>query len=454
MNDVTNQVPPPASTPAEPPSNVARTLLTTLGVGSLVTLAGGALTLMYFWTLGGVPFGQAGNITAMAGVVMPTALFLFSLLLGPWLAPMWMGLATADDKRGTATLNFAFVEPDSPADQTPGLHIWRLFLFAALAVFPGNLMFMVLAVKDILQGWSIAVALVAWVAVLSAVLLYLWHRWGGKPVSSQLAKDAGPNPWYWLGQGFVVAVFSFMPLGVLLLLAIQSANWQGDGALMQLFWFAGAIVVALWVSLVVTYAAYLKRKPGQAMNWAPSLSINAGLLFAVMLALGVSGRLLDVTMVLSSVRAERVNLTLTEEGCGILSAMGASGLRRVPKDGKTCVLYGVTVQSALAPSVQVACHRHPGASPTAADANQKAAKPNEKHHFTLPHEHVLSIWKPREALKEPADVCPLGLPEPETSASASPAASGVKGGTQATPSEGAAPVAAAASGASAAAVSK
>ena len=143
----------------------------------------------------------------------------------------------------------------------------------------------------------------------------------------------------------------------------------------------------------------LKRETEDPVNWRALLGVNSGLLLVVMLHLGVSGRTLDVVMVLSSVRVEGVNLTLTEEGCDILAAMKANGWDRSPlPSSKTCVLQNVILESALEPNIQVACNR----SMTDGALSGRASTA----HFTLPSKYVLSVRKLGSVTKfTPDSVC-------------------------------------------------
>ena len=65
--------------------------------GAFVSFAGTALTLFYFWGIGGVPIGQAASTGAMAKIVLSSALFVAVLFLMAWLAPAIMANTVSDE---------------------------------------------------------------------------------------------------------------------------------------------------------------------------------------------------------------------------------------------------------------------------------------------------------------------------------------------------------------------
>lgn len=71
-----------------------RLLLTS---GAFISLAGGLLTLLYFWRIGGVPIGQAAATGSMATLVLPTAVFLALLFLMVWMIPTVTSFMFTDD---------------------------------------------------------------------------------------------------------------------------------------------------------------------------------------------------------------------------------------------------------------------------------------------------------------------------------------------------------------------
>lgn len=387
--------------------NVMAALLTALGAGTSVTLAGGAITLIYFWGLGGVPFGQALNVGAMAGVVLPTALFLFCVFLGMWLAPVWMGLAVADGKSGDLALSSVFVAPGTGINEVPVLYTGRLCTFALFAVLLPVVAFVLWGVCSQTTSGFQAFLLFVFAVAIWVVPWVVWVRWVSRKAiaaaSAQKETKVTPAPkpnWVaWAFQIVLTSLCSLIPFGVLFLLANQGGMARDHDPTHWALATSALIALALCGSLLFSYMVLLKRKTAESVNWRALLGVNSGLLLVVMLHLGVSGRTLDVVMVLSSVRVEGVNLTLTEEGCDILSAMKANGWDRSPlPSSKTCVLQNVILESALEPNLQVACNRSmtDGAPPGRASTA----------HFTLPSKYVLSVRKLGSVTKFTSDsVC-------------------------------------------------
>ena len=379
--------------------NTASALLLALGAGTFVTMAGGAVTLFYFWSLGGVPYGQASSVGALTGVVLPTAFFLFCVFFGIWLAPSLMSWSGSKSNSDTSALNQLFVMPGASADEEPRLYVRRLVAFTGLtAVLPIAAPLLWLEVMPTKPEWGLLVLLV--VLVVAGAIWVRWaiHKTGpATSVGQSSAKGCGRFS-VWLLQFVFTGLCSVVPFGVLLLVASQTAITRGDDYSASFVINAAVIALMLCVALIVSYAVQLRRKVGQPVNWGALVGLNAGLLIALMFFLGVHGRTLDVVMVLSSVRAEGVNLTLSEEGCDILAAMNADGWQRSPlPNSKTCVLNNVILESALEPNIQVACKR-PG---VASNGGRSTAE-----HFTLPSKFVLSIWKHGNTPKTMEPVCP------------------------------------------------
>ncbi len=397
--------------------NATAALLTALSAGTLVTFAGGAVTLFYFWGLGGVPFGQASSVGAMAGVVLPTALFLFCVFLGIWLVPSWMGWAISEGKSDASTLNHVFVKPCGTDADVPSLHMPRLSVFAGLsALLPTTALLLWFAFMQNMSDWAPAVLFLVLVVVGAG-----WVWWALRKTDGANSDGlSGAKRWErfgaWLLQFVITGLCSTLPFGVLLLVAGQGAVARGDDSNLSFVVNAALIALMLWAALVASYIVQLKRKVGQPVNWVALVGINAVLLTVLMFHLGVSGRTLDVVMVLSSVRAEGVNMTLSDEGCEILAAMNAQGMVRSPSPtSKTCVLRDVILESALEPNIQVACMR-PVRDQTGGPT--KNGKPSKAEHFTLPSKFVLSVWKPSDAPNGMGPVCPplpalAGFPGPQ-----------------------------------------
>ena len=359
--------------------------------GAFVSFAGTALTLFYFWGIGGVPIGQAAGTGAMAKIVLSSALFLAVLFFMAWVAPTIMAHTVADESAFAVRLRHLFSRPllpnPTPPSPSSGLVVvddsasapggavpgsvesvsWKrifVFSFSTVGIGCGGLTLMALgAGRDDGRGWLYC--LVAPALMMGGLLAVQWWRFNrsmkgagddGRQSGASLEKRWDWLAWAFFGYGS--AVLSLFPLLILLLVFIRS-----DFLLEQeSYWAfsAGALVISLGIvaAFAVSLAVLVRRRQGVAVRWAAVLSFNALILLLVVMALGISSRVLEAVMVLSSVRVENAMLLLEPDGCELLQSMQAQGWGRIQGSSeKTCLLYDVTIQSTLEPAMQLACWR-------------------------------------------------------------------------------------------------
>jgi len=354
--------------------------------GAFVSFAGTALTLFYFWGIGGVPIGQAASTGAMAKIVLSSALFVAVLFFMAWLAPAIMANTVSDESAFAVRVRQWFSPlRSSSADvvvatglsmgeglDAMGSVSWRRISgFALSTVGVGCLGLTLMATgvgRDKPDEWSHLALLISvgFPAGLMGALL-IWQYMKFSEATRDAARGdrlgAAPNErrQCWLAWGFFgigSAVLSLFPL-LILLVVFTKTDFLQEQKSSWAFWI-GAIVISLGIvaAFSVSLAVLVRRKQGAAVRWAAVFSFNALILLTVVIVLGMSSRVLEAVMVLSSVRVENAVLVLEPDGCELLQSMEAQGWGRVQgASDRTCLLYDVTIQSTLEPSMQVACWR-------------------------------------------------------------------------------------------------
>jgi len=377
----------------------------TLTGGAFVSFAGGALTLMYFWSIGGAPIGQAASAEAMAKVVLPTAGLLAMAFMMVWLVPAVASLMFADEKSIAATLQRLFtrreatrmpstdtaasqghaesaLDEELASDAAPLLSLSELLprLPAASASFPVDrlrvlsfslstvglgcaavILYALTADKKATAGWgnyagSASAAL--WATSVFGALTLLWWRFNkSTPTGQHGAKQPVGHLLAWFALGFFSSAASPVPLLTLLIIFLKSdLLLESESAATLAF---GAIAISLGVVLAyaVSLWALVERSQGKRTKWVFLLAVNAAILGFMVIALGLSSRMLETVMVLASVRVQNAVVTLESEGCELLESMNATGWGYTAGSSKTCVLLDVTIQSTLEPAMQIACWR-------------------------------------------------------------------------------------------------
>lgn len=372
----------------KPPSKISdrlRPLWVLLTGGAFVSFAGTALTLFYFWGIGGVPIGQAASTGAMAKIVLSSALFVAVLFFMAWLAPVIMANTVSDESPFAVRVRQWFSPPrssgsdlvvaaglslDGKADAAGAVSWKRISWFSLSTVGVGCLGLTLMATgvgRDKPGEWSLPALLISVVAPAGTMgVLLIWQylkfsKTTRDAVGSGRQGATDGRRWDWLAWGFFgfgSASISLFPLLILLLVFIRT-----DFLLEQESYLAfgvGAAVISLGIvaAFSVSLAVLVRRRQGAAVRWAAVFSVNALILLTVVMALGISSRILEAVMVLSSVRVENAVLVLEPDGCELLQSMHAQGWGQVQgASDKTCLLYDVTIQSTLEPSMQVACWR-------------------------------------------------------------------------------------------------
>lgn len=372
--------------------------------GAFVSFAGGALTLLYFWGIGGVPIGQAAGASTMAKVVLPTATLLAIAFMMVWLVPTIASLMFADEQSFAATLRRLFacaegshVQPTVPtpppqpalnwevvADEapqqsssehpaahpiaTPTPHSpvdrLRILLFSLLTVGVGCgaiILYALTADQAASEGWGSyagkgSVAL--WVATVASSLAFLWRRFN-KTSSVELngKKYHLSEVLGWHVFGLFSSAASVAPLLSLLLVFLKSDRLLESESATAFALGALAISFGIVVAYAVSLWALVERSQGKHTKWVFLLGLNAAILGFMAVSLGLSSRMLEAVMVLASVRVESAIVTLEPEGCELLESMGARGWGYTAKGSKICVMPDVTIQSTLEPAMQIACWR-------------------------------------------------------------------------------------------------
>lgn len=381
--------------------------------GAFISFAGGLLTLLYFWRIGGVPIGQATATGSITALVLPTAAFLAFLFLMVWMVPTVTSFMFTDNDSFAMQLRVRFsrAEHNAPqaGDEEAGPPIssehlrdapdWkRLFGFSLSTVGLGGLaivLYLMTTDSRATTGWASyagRACLALWVAAVALALVVTWL----KPPHAPPVQGRSTLGWPFFGYlafGYLSSAFSAAPLLTLSVMAHRGAGPTDSIGPVALGVFAAS------AGLVIAYAlslwALLDRTKSSRVRWTFVALVNAGILLFVVAGVGLSSRMLDAVMVLASVRVENAVITLEPEGCELLEAMGAAGWGKATGDNKLCVLAGVTIQSTLEPAMQIACWRQ-GSHPE---------KP--KGAFSIPLKHVRSVWKAEQAAAPTTGaVCP------------------------------------------------
>lgn len=376
---------------------------------AFVSFAGTALTLLYFWGIGGVPIGQVAGAGSMAKVVLSSACLFAILFLMAWLAPTILSQFVTDESPFALRLRRLFSKPvkaatskdgkpgssdtvrgkpsghteiipfaaDAPATEQmgPGGHgavsLQRIFAFSLFTVGVGCVGLILLAVgagraKGSDSVWlTLLYCLVLPALFIGVLLSVMWRRFNRMPgdagdvIEGGMSTPKKDRDWFaWALFGYGSAALSLFPLLMLLLVFIQTEFLLEQDSYFVFVLGASLMSLGIVVAYSVSLAVLVRRRQGIAVRWAAVLGVNAMVLFGVVMTLGLPTRILEAVMVMSSVRVENAVLLLEPEGCDLLQSMGAEGWGRVEgSSDKTCLLYDVTIQSTLDPSMQLACWR-------------------------------------------------------------------------------------------------
>lgn len=433
-----------------------RPLWLVLTGGAFVSFAGTALTLLYFWGIGGIPIGQVAGAGAMAKVVLSSACFFAVLFLMAWLAPTLLSQSVTDDSPFALRLRKLFSKPseasqlnehshssedgastgsslrtelvplvgDVPANNQlspsgPGSINWgRIVLFSSSTVGIGCVGLILLALgvgreKGSDSFWLPFLYCLVLPALATGVLLTIqWHRFnralGG--VSNQTEGNAQAHrkdrSWLaWAGFGYGSAFLSLFPLLTLLLVFIRTEFLLEQDSYFVFILGASLMSLGIVTAYSISLAVLVRRRQGVAVRWAAVLGLNAIILFGVVITLGLSTRILEAVMVMSSVRVENAVLLLEPEGCDLLQSMGAEGWGRLEESSdKTCLLYDVTIQSTLEPSMQLACWRG-----VVSKSEQGSAKPEASASAALSYASA-PVVAPAASLAKVSAMAPPSVP--------------------------------------------
>ena len=498
---------------------------------AFVSFAGTALTLLYFWGIGGVPIGQVAGAGSMAKVVLSSACLFAILFLMAWLAPTILSQFVTDESPFALRLRRLFSKSaddveskkgkpssgdvlqgapsghteliplvaEAPATEQMGTSghgavSWRrIFAFSLFTVGVGCVGLILLALgagreKGSDSVWlTLLYCLVLPALFIGVLLAVMWRRFNRMPgdagnvIEGGMSTPKKDRDWFvWALFGYGSAVLSLLPLLTLLLVFIRTEFLLEQDSYLVFVLGASLMSLGIVVAYSVSLAVLVRRRQGIAVRWAVVLGVNAMVLFGVVMTLGLTTRILEAVMVMSSVRVESAVLLLEPEGCDLLQSMGAEGWGRLEgSSDKTCLLYDVTIQSTLEPAMQLACWRGvvsksdpvaakpearasasaPSASAAASSASapvpasaassvnaaavvppplaasqtpvQEAVILGRKGSFTIPTKFVRSVWKTGGVrLEGQPPVCPLALkirkgamPATASSAPASAAAS-------------------------------
>lgn len=426
--------------------------------GIFISFSGGALTLWYFWSIGGVPIGQTASAGAMAKVVLSTAALLAVAFFTVWLVPTIASFLFADGQSFTATLQHLFSKENPPPEPTKRTYIEPTYRRSShsnfqeqlpvIPIFPkiprnpisigkitqfslltiGFSCFSLISYTILFsyanEKWNSYISWIiffAWTITTYIFLNILWRRFNEYTTSRQRGEKTNrSNKIGWLLFGFFSSIVSLMPFLTLLLLFLKSDILLESDSILALILGATGISLCIVFSYATSLWMLLESNQNKREKFVIGILLNAGVLGMMIFLLGLSSRMLEMVMVLSSVRVENAIVTLESEGCELLESMNANGWGYMTKNRKICVLADITIQSTLEPSMQIACWR--GTIPkqqttdiktpatnssTASSANIGAPQSNlltagtsetiivtgERGAFSMPVKYVRSIWK-------------------------------------------------------------
>lgn len=397
---------------------------------AFVTFAGGALTYLYFWTIGGMPIGQAGVTGSIIKVVMSSAALLGCMLFMSWLAPTIAFRLFADEALFKTHVSPWFAGNVQHSVETGEKLAWRRVMGFSMATVGIGCVGITLGVSFAAANskWSwwpfwtcMAIAALGigwalhliWKKILAEGLsahgaepLLLSHN---KAVNSRLATwrslgSIAKQRVSWLLWGYSCAVLSLFPLFFLLLIFFRTDYLLKLNSVWYLAFGLVVISAGILFSFCTSLVVLVRSTKGWAIQWLFVMGINAFVLSVIVMLLGMSSRMLEAVMKMSSLRVENAVMLLEPEGCEILESMQAIGWGRGPgTPSKTCMLYDVTIQSTLEPAMQIACwrgilnaeHTAP-VLPASQDAHalrQHVQVAGRSGSFSIPTEYVRSVWK-------------------------------------------------------------
>lgn len=359
--------------------------------GSLYILAGSGITLFYFWGIGGIPIGQAGSAISMAKVVISSAFFVFLLMMTIWLIPAVASKIFLDEKFSTEIVEKYFSskaaskvgnQTEESRSQTEESRIdpFRVFCFSFITtgISTASAFLFLLFITSCISEKSYEIP---WFFAFIIILAYnagiLCYRL--KKCKSIEEPSKEKCWWQWIGWGVLTSFCSIFPFTLLLRLFIKTDLILSTQSIWMIL--LGGVGICLAITLAHAFSLWflLQRNQRVAIRWLSVFTINSVILSFLVLYLGMSSRLLEAIMRLSSVRVENAVVVLSSDGCEVLASISATGWDR--KNEKTCVLRDVTIHSTLEPAMQVA-----GCRKTDSDITHPVV-------FTIPTSYVKSISK-------------------------------------------------------------
>jgi hypothetical protein len=326
-------------------------------IGKLATFLGLCITFFYFIESGSIPLDSLSSLGALAVVVAVIALFSAIIFLALWLIPTAAAHLFQDDHPHERSAHWFRRGPDGK-DLTQAQRWSRSLIFSSLT------------------GAAVWVWTIAW--ILPFLFHSEWFRWGScvvitvavsihcwkfstypVPASNEHASP-GQIPsgiTYRLSFFLAYGLMSLFPLTIFLVL-LTTSDFRHDGRLFVMWGLlaAGFVVVTLVNSAGL--AALQRFKSTQAFTLLAMIGICS--LFAIVVGLGSSLRLLDAVMRMSTVRIENVSLALDGKNCATMQMIGVitsriAGASSSP-DG-SCLLENVTVVSRVGERWVISCDR-------------------------------------------------------------------------------------------------
>ncbi|WP_143326768.1 hypothetical protein AAHN93_10205 [Vandammella animalimorsus] len=348
--------------------------------GSLYILAGSGITLFYFWSIGGIPIGQAGSAISMAKVVISSAFCVFLLMMTTWLIPAVASKIFLDEEFSTKIVGKYFSSKAGSQTEESQIDPFSAFCFSFITtgISTALVLLFLLFITHCIPKKSYEISwFIAFIIILAynvCILCFCLKKCQSIEESSKKRWR-----WQWIGWGVLTSFCSIFPFTLLLRLFIKTDLILST----QSTWMVllGGVGICLAITLAHAFSLWflLQRNQRVAIRWLSVFTINSVILSFLVLCLGMSSRLLEAIMRLSSVRVENAVVVLSSDGCEVLASISATDWDR--KNEKTCVLRDVTIHSTLEPAMQVA-----GCRKTDSDITHPVV-------FTIPTSYVKSISK-------------------------------------------------------------
>ncbi|WP_147476887.1 hypothetical protein [Vandammella animalimorsus] len=363
--------------------NLSKILGALIASGSLFIVAGSGITLLYFWSIGGVPVGQAGSAISMAKVVISSAFFVFILVTTIWLIPIATSQLLLNEEFSTKITEKYFQKKNEDT-KASGINFSEIlkFYFFTIGVSYIFLFFIfpLFISAKLCEHEKSAICEFRWLICLIGIgawnATYLYFKF--KKCKYAEESSDSQQLWQWLGWGILTSSLAIFPFILLLQLFLTTDLILSTQSPLVLFLGSLGICAAIVLAHAFSLWFFLQRNQGKSIRWLSFIAVNLAILLFLFLSLGIFPRLLEAIMRISSVRVENAVLVLNSDGCEILTSISAAGYKR--KNEKTCILCNATIQSTLEPAMQVA-------------GFQKAGQKMYPVVFTIPTSYVKSIYK-------------------------------------------------------------